>query len=221
MVQQVILIIAALTSWLIDYFTSDNESRKIRVLRISLLFAIISAGGFALFDAYQQRKDNRDLVDKIAELARKPDIVLLANGYEVTTNSIIPCTLSDGKYTLEFDFYNRSDKSASDATLSIILPDDFNVINAQEWRRMFMTSLPSTNAPAPKLNIRNNYQTRLGRALFPRIMESVGNIIFVETGEKTLTRSVFAEIYSIESGRSWASFSIVLTNRVEQPLSPR
>ncbi len=197
MIQQIILILAALIGWIIDFVTSQDDKRGIRILRVVLLLVIFVAGGFAIYDSHEQRVENEKLTAKISDLARKPEIVLVANGYEVTTNRPIPCIATGGVYVLDFDFFNRSIKSASDATLTLILPDDLQVLNVKDWRRMSGTSLPSPDRPAPTLHVRNHYQTQLGRALFPQSMESVGRVMFVVSGEKVLTRSVFAEITSL------------------------
>lgn len=210
MLQQIILLAAAIVSWIIDFITAKDEKPHYRVLRSILLLIVMIAGGFAIYEANKQKTENAALNKQIADLARKPDIVLVANGYEVTTNKPIPCVLNNGVYTLEFDFFNRSTKSASDATLSIILPDDLQVINANEWRKLSGISTPNSDHPAPTLNLRNYYQGQLGRALFPQSMEAVGRIVFTESGDKVYTRSVFAEINSIESGRKGMSFDIEL-----------
>jgi hypothetical protein len=202
--------LAALLSWCVDFFTAKGEKRQHRILQAVFLAVIIVAGAFAIYNTHIQEKENAELNERIADLARKPDLVLVANGYEVVIDRKIPCISSDGVYTLTFDLFNRAGRAASNSTLTIILPDDLTVLNASDWRRMSGSSVPSPEQTKRDFRLKNYYQRQLARPIFSQSIESVGKIVFVTSGEMAVTRSVFADIDSIESGRRRVAFELDL-----------
>jgi hypothetical protein len=210
MIQQIVLLLAALLSWCVDFFTATGDKKHHRKLRAILLVVVIVAGILAIYDTRIKERENKELAARVADLARKPDLVLVANGREVTTLHPIPCTSSGGIYTLSFDLFNRSDRAASNSTLTVILPDDLIVLNPHEWRRMTGSSVPSPEQTTRNFHLRNYYQRQLAGPLFPQSIEFVGKIVFSRNGEKAVTRSVFADINSLENGQRRVAFDIAM-----------
>jgi hypothetical protein len=206
MLHEIALLVVALLNWLLEFSKAPQKRR----LRLIILPVLIIAGFLAIINARNEDSENKALRAQVAELSRKPELALVANGQEIMDKRPVVLTLSGGVYTLIFDIFNRSARSASDVTLTLILPDDLTVLNEAEWRRMLMSTVPSREKPAQTAQLKNHYQRQLGRALFPQSAEGVSQITFVESGEKTVTRSAFAVINSLESGRTAVSFDLDL-----------